>query len=156
MEVKKTLALHNQKLMLEEDEVNANSLVRNEAETKVSTELPFTVPFDTKSYAGSFGRVSNQHQREFSGQVFYKIDTKYIHIGMVSNNGFIGVGLNGRNPSMRNADIVVCRDWKSDNKISARDFHATGNKAPQPDDGEDWTIDESGKQGDLTYCVMHR
>lgn len=155
-EVQRTLAFNRQRLMLEEDEEAANRILDKDTDAEISDKISFTPPFPTKDYAGNFGRTSTANGKTTSGVVYYKIDDKFIYLAVASNWGFAGAGLNGRNPSMRNADIVVCRDWKSDGTVSARDFHATGNKAPRPDGAEDWVVTSSGIDGDITWCVMHR
>lgn len=172
MSIRGAIATRKQSLMLEEDEVRADTEgARAGLETNQDTEQesdantdtgapPYTVPFDTTGYAGSVILSTKIGGKSHAALFYYKIDKAYIYLKVVGSNGFVGVGLNANRPSMREADIVVCKDWDGKGQITARDYHATHNAAPLMDAVQDWETLKGGrtKSGafDLTWCEIRR
>lgn len=160
MSVRQTMATRRQALALDEAEARA-AVDAGSVEQAESTEaLPFAVPFDTSKYNGHVELTSTEGGITTGAVGYYGIDKDYIYLGLACNSGFVGFGLNYKSPSMRNADIVICREYKAGSGvINAQDFYAKHNAMPQPDDHEDWDTEKGGRtQGarPVTWCQIKR
>jgi hypothetical protein len=81
--------------------------------------LPFTVPFDTKSFTGSVQFVSGSK----GAVAFFRLDEKFAYFGIaVNTNGWVAFGLNDNSPSMPNADIFMCRSQQG--SVGIADLYA--------------------------------
>lgn len=146
MGLKGSMAATKQLLALDEAEAEAAVHEEMEEYEESTAALPFTVPFDTSTYKGKV-QVTSRRGGFLTGAVaYYGIDDSNIYIGMACNSGFVGFGLNFKSPSMRNADIVICREYKAGSgQITAQDFFAKHNAMPQPDKKEDWDTLKGGR-----------
>merc|ERR1719210_72807 len=154
------MAARKQLLVL--DEAEAKAAVDQdtiEQKSEESTALPFTVPFKTDKYKGHVTQTSTYQGKTYAAVGYYGIDDSNIYLGLATNKGFVGFGLNPRNPSMRNADIVICRQYTA-GEVTANDFFAWRNAMPQPDGREDWDTLKGGiVQGGgspVTWCELKR
>uniref|UniRef100_A0A6T8ZS72 DOMON domain-containing protein n=1 Tax=Pyrodinium bahamense TaxID=73915 RepID=A0A6T8ZS72_9DINO len=121
--------------------------------------LPFTMPFDTSGYTNKIELTSTEGGIATGAVAYYKIDADHIYLGLAANSGFVGFGMNPGSPSMRNADIVVCREYNM-GSVSAADYFATANAAPQLDEVQDWTTLRGGRETSngrqVTWCEISR
>lgn len=159
--VRSSMAATKQLLALDQAEAKA-AVDEDSVEHEESTAaLPFTVPFDVSKYKGKVEVTSTVGGLTTGAVAYYGIDNDFIYLGMASNSGFVGVGLNHKSPSMRNADIVICREYKAGSgQITAQDFYAKHNAMPQPDDKEDWDTLKGGRVQSggrsVTWCEIKR
>lgn len=122
-------------------------VARIEAQT-----LPFTVPFDTKSYTGSLQFVSGS----IGAVAYFRLDEKFAYFGIASNtNGWVAFGLNDNAPSMPGADIFMCRQGAGA-AVGVVDMFAPTLGMPVSDANDDLTLDKAGRANGITYCVFSR
>merc|ERR1719362_704533 len=157
MKIQSLAMVTNQSMAPEMDHRIAAEEISTKKDLTKGMSLPFKVPFDTTGYTGKLELMSNQGGVATGGCAYYKIDDDHIYIGMAANSGFVGFGMNPQSPSMRNADIVVCREYRT-GTVSAADYYAMANAAPQLDEVQDWVTLNSGRETSngrqVTWCEI--
>lgn len=145
----------SQSITLDKTEASLHHKPMTSLQSNVTGKLPFDVPFEVSKYTGSVSATSGT-----SGAVAYwRLDNQKIYLGLAANAGFVGFGLNRRGPAMRHADIVVCREYEA-GAVSAADYYAPENAAPNLDAVQDWTTIRGGRvksgQNPVTWCEVSR
>jgi len=100
----------------------------------VAQTLPFTIPFNASSYTG--GSIHAFSDSKATAAVFsWRVEGDLLYGAVAANvNGWVGFGLNDNQPSMPEADIILCRNLESSGAISASDMNAPRFDVPLYDD----------------------